>query len=238
MTESPPSTELRTRDHLSYFLGGVDQATHVFRELRAALPPEQAEAIEAILLGPFYDGPHKASGAATQSIPPQPPAPHRYGYGDDYDSDVVDRPDLLLGYDHMDWPVTRLFGADDDPAAEARREERVRAVWADLDRQSEDRAREFRARQAAERQRSAPQTPPPDGLLTPAEAAAKPAKPRKPRRPSISKMIAQAEKATGKPVTAITLPDGTKLDFEREQSSQGNEVDQWIAKHADKTQRH
>jgi hypothetical protein len=34
-----------------------------------------------------------------------------------------------------------------------------------------------------------------------------------PRRPSIGKMIARAEKATGKPVTSITLPDGTKLDF-------------------------
>jgi hypothetical protein len=41
----------------------------------------------------------------------------------------------------------------------------------------------------------------------------KPPKPRKPRAPSISKMIERAEKATGKAVTAITLPDGTKLDF-------------------------
>jgi hypothetical protein len=49
----------------------------------------------------------------------------------------------------------------------------------------------------------------------------------------IRTLVKQAEKATGKPVTAITLPDGTKLDFEREQPSQGNEVDQWIArKHA------
>jgi hypothetical protein len=67
---------------------------------------------------------------------------------------------------------------------------------------------------------------------TPAEAA------RQPRRPSIRAMVKQAEKATGKPVTAITLPDGTRLDFEREQPRQGNELDQWIAKHADKTQRH
>jgi hypothetical protein len=51
--------------------------------------------------------------------------------------------------------------------------------------------------------------PPPDGLRTPAEAARKV---RKPRRPSISKMIAQAEKA-GKPVTSITTPDGMTLRF-------------------------
>jgi len=48
----------------------------------------------------------------------------------------------------------------------------------------------------------------------------KPPKPRKPRRPSISKMIAQAEKATGKPVTSITMPDGTKLDFSKPESAE------------------
>ena len=42
---------------------------------------------------------------------------------------------------------------------------------------------------------------------------------RKPRKPSITKVIAQAEKATGKPVTAITLPDGTKLDFGKPESA-------------------
>jgi hypothetical protein len=123
---------------------------------------------------------------------------------DDYDSDApLPRLDLLLaaGYDHMDWPVIRLFGADDDPAAEARREEHRRAVFAELDRQSAARAREFRKRQAAERQRN------------------------------ICALIKQAEKATGKPVTAITLPDGTKLDFSKTEQ-QGNEVDKWIAKHA------
>src|SRR5262249_53922065 len=56
--------------------------------------------------------------------------------------------------------------------------------------------------------REPPPSPPPDGLLTPAEAA------RKPRRQSISKMIEQAEKA-GKPRASITLPDGTKLDFSK-----------------------
>jgi hypothetical protein len=57
--------------------------------------------------------------------------------------------------------------------------------------------------------RELPPSPPPDGLRTKVEAARKP---HKPRRPSISKMIAQAEKA-GKPVTSITTPDGMTLRF-------------------------
>jgi hypothetical protein len=39
-------------------------------------------------------------------------------------------------------------------------------------------------------------------------------KPRQPRA-----LIKQAEKATGKPVTSITLADGTKLDFGKPESS-------------------
>jgi len=59
-------------------------------------------------------------------------------------------------------------------------------------------------------------SPPPaaDSLRTPAKPT------RKPRRTSISKMIKQAEKATGKPVTSITLPDGTKLDFSKPDSAE------------------
>ena len=38
-------------------------------------------------------------------------------------------------------------------------------------------------------------------------------KPRKPRKPSIKALVKQAEQATGKAVTSITTPDGTKLDF-------------------------
>jgi hypothetical protein len=64
-----------------------------------------------------------------------------------------------------------------------------------------------------------------------------PARSSKPRKPSIRTLVTQAEKATGKAVTAITMPDGAKLDFTKAEQ-QGNEVDQWIAKHADKTQRH
>jgi hypothetical protein len=108
------------------------------------------------------------------------------------DSDLPEPPlDKLLGYDFMDWPVTGLFGADDDPrAAEARREERRRAVFADLDRQSEARAREFRERQAAERQRSVPQTLPSDALRTPGRAAA-----RKPRVRPLDGLRTKAEAA-------------------------------------------
>ena len=56
------------------------------------------------------------------------------------------------------------------------------------------------------------------------------------RRRRLDRTIAEAEKG-GKTVQAVTLPDGTKLDFGKAEQ-QGNELDQWIAKHADKTQRH
>jgi hypothetical protein len=39
-----------------------------------------------------------------------------------------------------------------------------------------------------------------------------------PRRANIRKLIAQAEKA-GKPVTSVTTPDGTKLDFGKPESA-------------------
>jgi hypothetical protein len=58
------------------------------------------------------------------------------------------------------------------------------------------------------------------------------------RKPRLRTLVKQAEAATGKPVTAITLPDGTRIDFTKAEQQQGNEVDEWIAKHADKTQRH
>jgi hypothetical protein len=57
--------------------------------------------------------------------------------------------------------------------------------------------------------------------------------PRKPRRPSIKELVEQAEKTTGKPVTAITTADGTRLELGTPDSPKpGNEVDQWMAKHA------
>ena len=38
-------------------------------------------------------------------------------------------------------------------------------------------------------------------------------KPRKPRKPSTKALVKQAEKATGKAVTAVTTADGTKLEL-------------------------
>jgi len=62
------------------------------------------------------------------------------------------------------------------------------------------------------------------------------ASPPKPRKRSIRKLIEQA-KAAG--ATTITLPDGTKLELGKIDSpKQGNEVDEWMAKHARAPERH
>jgi hypothetical protein len=53
-------------------------------------------------------------------------------------------------------------------------------------------------------------------------------KPRKSHGPSISTMIKQAEKATGKPLASITMPDGTKMDFAKPESSEP-EINPWLA---------
>jgi len=47
------------------------------------------------------------------------------------------------------------------------------------------------------------------------------------RRPNISKLITQAEKATGKPVTSITLPDGTKFEFGKAEPAEPDNP--WLA---------
>jgi hypothetical protein len=70
---------------------------------------------------------------------------------------------------------------------------------------------------------------------TATEAA--PKLPRRPRKARVHTLIKQAEKS-GKPVTSITTPDGVTLHFGKDEQQQGNEVDEWIAKHANKTQRH
>lgn len=60
---------------------------------------------------------------------------------------------------------------------------------------------------------------------------AEPPRPRKPRAPNISKMIERAEKATGKAVTAVTLPDGTRLDFNKPTNATADdEVESWLSK--------
>lgn len=53
------------------------------------------------------------------------------------------------------------------------------------------------------------------------------ARPSRPRRPSLKRQIAQAEKATGKPVTSITLPDGTKLVFAQSEPMPASSNDEW-----------
>jgi hypothetical protein len=54
------------------------------------------------------------------------------------------------------------------------------------------------------------------------------------KRPSNQQLLKQAEKSGGR----VTWPDGTTLDFSKAAQQQGNEVDQWIAKHADQTEGH
>jgi hypothetical protein len=67
---------------------------------------------------------------------------------------------------------------------------------------------------------------------------ATPAKPRRQRQPSITTLIKRFGK-TGKAVTSITLPDGTKLTFGEPEKSQDNPLDQWLAKkHARAPERH
>lgn len=57
------------------------------------------------------------------------------------------------------------------------------------------------------------------------------------RKASISRAIAQAEKG-GKNVSSIVLPDGTTLRFDKSAKPEGNDLDQWMAKHARSTERH
>jgi hypothetical protein len=57
---------------------------------------------------------------------------------------------------------------------------------------------------------------------------------RRQRKPSIGRMIAQAKKAGA---TSITTPDGYTMRF-RETAPDTNALDNWLARHADKAQRH
>src|SRR5215472_6835448 len=56
---------------------------------------------------------------------------------------------------------------------------------------------------------------------------AAPLTPRKPRRSSLKRQITAAEKATGKPVTSVTLPDGTTIYFGN--SAPTEAVNPWLA---------
>jgi hypothetical protein len=59
-------------------------------------------------------------------------------------------------------------------------------------------------------------------------------KPHKPHRPSLSKIIeaaAKAAKKTGEPLTSVTMPDGTKLDFSKAADvAADDEVENWLRK--------
>jgi hypothetical protein len=98
----------------------------------------------------------------------------------------------------------------------------LEAIKRQIDRDEADdlRRRKAEARALLRKTARKPRQPPLDGLKTAVQAD--PHRQRVPRRPSIGRMIAQAEKATGKPVTSITLPDGTKLDF-----SEADRVNPW-----------
>jgi hypothetical protein len=61
---------------------------------------------------------------------------------------------------------------------------------------------------------------------------------RRARKPTLGRALAQAAKA-GKPVKSATLgSEGVKLEFGEPDSNQVNELDEWIAKHAYKIERH
>ena len=70
---------------------------------------------------------------------------------------------------------------------------------------------------------------------------AKPPPPaRKPRKPTLTSVAKAASKAAIPVARYEIKPDGTVVVVTGEPAAEspGNEVDEWIAKHADKTQRH
>ena len=66
-----------------------------------------------------------------------------------------------------------------------------------------------------------------------------PPKPSKPRKPTLASVAKQANKAAITVARYEVKPDGTIAVITGQgEQQQGNEVDEWIAKHADKTQGH
>jgi tRNA1(Val) A37 N6-methylase TrmN6 len=62
---------------------------------------------------------------------------------------------------------------------------------------------------------------------------------RRPRKPTLASVAKQASKAALEVAGYIVKPDGSIVIVTgKGEQPQGNEVDEWIAKHADKTQRH
>ena len=67
----------------------------------------------------------------------------------------------------------------------------------------------------------------------------KPRKPRSPKPPTLASVAKDARKAGIDPARIEIKPDGTVVVVTGTgEQQQGKEVDEWIAKHADKTQRH
>ena len=60
---------------------------------------------------------------------------------------------------------------------------------------------------------------------------------RTPRKPTLASVAKQASKAAIPVARYEVKPDGTKLDFGKAEQ-QGNELDEWIAKHARAPERH
>jgi hypothetical protein len=66
-----------------------------------------------------------------------------------------------------------------------------------------------------------------------------PAKPRRQRKPTLASVAKQACKAGLEVARYEVKPDGSIVIVTgKGEQQQGNDVDEWIAKHADKTQRH
>jgi hypothetical protein len=66
-----------------------------------------------------------------------------------------------------------------------------------------------------------------------------PKRSRRQRKPTLASVAKQARKAGLDVARYEVRPDGTVVIVTgKGEQQQGNEVDEWIAKHADKTQRH
>ena len=76
-------------------------------------------------------------------------------------------------------------------------------------------------------------------MPAPNPSAKRPHKPHKPRKPTLASVAKQASKAALEVARYEVKPDGSIVIVTgKGEQQQGNEVDEWIAKHADKAQGH
>jgi hypothetical protein len=81
-----------------------------------------------------------------------------------------------------------------------------------------------------------PDLPPIIGYLAAVEGADQASKPaRNPRKPSIGKLFAEAKKAGA---SSVTTPDGYIVKLGEVTQREGNELEDWMEKHAGSTERH